>query len=93
MECPECGATLEIGSDYGYLGSHQSGEVLGHTYKCINSDGFETEEEALAFMEKYDETFESLGVTSWEEVVCYSSEFGGRYYTNKQDHLIEGYPC
>lgn len=93
MECPHCGHELIQGSAYGYLALHQSGEVLGYTYQCFKIDGFETEEEANCFMDKNGETLEDLGISSWEEVVCLSSQFGGHFHTNKQDDLIEGYPC
>ena len=50
MECPNCGGELLDEGAWGYLASHQSGEVLGRTYRCPNHEGFETEELAKEFL-------------------------------------------
>lgn len=94
MECPICNAELEDKGAYGYLASHQSGEILGYTYKCPNSEGFESKEEAMQFLEISNQTMESIGVAEWEEITCDSSMFSvcGSFYTDKQDNLHEGYP-
>jgi predicted RNA-binding Zn-ribbon protein involved in translation (DUF1610 family) len=49
MDCPNCGGELLYEGVYGYLASHQSGEVLGNTYTCSNHESFESEEMALSF--------------------------------------------
>lgn len=95
MECPICGSKLIDGGAYGFLASHQSGEVLGHTYRCPNHEGFESEELANDFLERTERTLEDLGVTSWEEISCDSSmnSVSGSFYTDKQGNLHEGDPC
>jgi hypothetical protein len=80
---------------YGYLASHQSGEVLGHTYRCPNHDGFESEELANEFLKRTERKIEDLGVSTWDEITCDSSmhSVSGSFYTDKQDNLHDGYPC
>jgi len=34
MECPHCGAELEVRDYFGRLATHQDGEVLGDIYQC-----------------------------------------------------------
>lgn len=103
MECPHCNSELEDKGAYGYLASHQSGEILGYIYLCNNSDGFETEEDTLDYIiesesaENHEEARLYLvneGMT-WEEFTCFSSTHYvcGSYYTDNRDHLYEGYPC
>lgn len=95
MECPICGSDLQDEGPYGYLASHQSGEVLGHTYRCPNHEGFESEELANVFLKSTERTMEDIGVTSWDEITCDSSmhSVSGSFYTDKQDNLHDGYPC
>ncbi len=95
MECPICGSELMGEGPWGYLASHQSGEVLGYTYRCPNHEGFETEELANDFLVRTERTIEDLGVTDWEEITCDSSmhSVSGSFYTDKQDNLHDGYPC
>ena len=95
MECPFCNAEMSDCGAWGYLAAHQSGEVLGHTFKCPNAEGFESDEEAKAYLLKEGETLESLGLGSLEELTCPSSmhHVSGSFYTDKQENLHEGYPC
>lgn len=95
MICPFCKSNLINQGPYGFLASHQSGEVLGHTYKCPASEGFEDEASALAYLESTGQTMEDVGATMWEDVTCDSSVHSvcGSFYTDKQDNLHEGYPC
>lgn len=95
MECPLCNAELENRGAWGYLALHQSGEVLGHTFRCPNAEGFENEEFANDYLTKESETLESLGLSSWEELTCPSSmhHVSGSFYTDKQGNINEGYPC
>lgn len=95
MECPNCNAELEYNCQYGYLASHQSGEVLGNIYTCPNHEGFDTKEEAETYLAEIGETVESLNLVEWEEVTCDSSMYhvSGSFYTDKNDNLHEGYPC
>lgn len=95
MECPYCNAELIHKDTWGYLASHQSGEVLGQIYICPNADGFETQEETNDYLETTEESLEDLGLVTWEELVCESANHhvSGSFYTDKNDNLKEGYPC
>lgn len=95
MFCPYCNSILFDYGPYGYLAAHQSGEILGHTFKCPNHEGFQTKEEADDYLTLIDETIESLGLNSWEEVTCDSSmhHVSGSFYTDKNNNLNNGYPC
>jgi hypothetical protein len=95
MECTYCGAELTHEDTYGFLASHQSGEVLGQIFRCPNHAGFDTQEEADEYLKSMDETLENLDCESWDELTCESSthHVSGSFYTDKQDNLIEGYPC
>lgn len=95
MECPICGSELYYNGPWGYLASHQSGEVLGHTYTCENADGFDSEIAVNDYLERTDQTLEDLGVEEWFEVTCDSSmhHVSGSFYTDKQNNLHNGYPC
>ncbi len=95
MNCPYCNATLNAEGPYGYLASHQSGEVLGYIYRCPNHEGFEVEESANTYLELIGSTLENLGLTSWEELSCdsYVHNVSGSFYTDKQNNLYLGYPC
>lgn len=97
MECTHCNTELIQTDSWGsrdyILHGDQSGK-RGDIFKCPSAEGFETEELALAYLEESGESFESLGITSWEEVVCYSSTsyVSGGFYTDG-NNLKEGYPC
>lgn len=95
MKCPYCDSALTYEEEYGYLAPHQTGEVLGYIYKCPNSEGFDSEKEANEYLDLIGETLETMGIESWEELTCYSSEFHvcGSFYTDKHGELHEGYPC
>ncbi len=95
MNCPYCNSELIDGGVYGFLASHQSGEILGNTYKCPNSEGFETELEAIEYLDLIDSCLEDLGVTTWEDVSCESAVHSvcGSFYTDNNDNLHNGYPC
>ena len=95
MECTYCGAELTHEDTYGYLASHQSGEILGQIYRCPNHDGFEDEESANEYLSEIGETIKTLGLESWDELTCDSSthHVSGSFYTDKQDNLHQGYPC
>ena len=95
MECPFCNAKLEDNGVWGYLASHQSGEVLGHTFKCPNSEGFEYVNDSKEYLKTSGETIKSLGFERLGDVVCESANHSvcGSFYTNKSGDLIEGYPC
>jgi len=36
MECPMCGAELELHDYFGRIAAHQDGKVLGDIWKCPN---------------------------------------------------------
>ena len=93
--CPYCDAGLTYDCEYGYLGSNQKYDIEGYIYKCPNSEGFNSEEEANEYLNHIGETIESIGVESWEELTCHSSVFHvcGSFYTDKYGELHEGYPC
>src|ERR1017187_8897416 len=87
MECTYCGAELEDQGPWGYLALHQSGEVLGRVYKCPNSEGFQSDDEAKMYIGEYK--------TPLEDAVCESGlhRVSGCFYTDKNDNLHTGYPC
>jgi hypothetical protein len=97
MECPYCGAELVWQDYYGnivhanyYFGYPQSWiDKTGDIYKCPNSEGFETQEEAKT----YQEFNPHIKEENWEEVCCDSFAFNGYFYTDRYDNLYEGYPC
>jgi hypothetical protein len=96
MDCPNCGKELNHTDSYGnraYISyGDQSGKV-GDIYECSNSDGFEDEEEALAYLDGINETLVNLGLESLQELTC-DNGFGNRhYYTDKSGDLKSGYPC
>ncbi len=108
MECTYCGAELKQVDSYGkgrrenFYGTSGNGiyypstyEQLGNIYTCPNHEGFETEEEALKYMNDNNATFESLCVTCWEEIVCDSNchHVSGSFYDDERGNLHEGYPC
>ena len=108
MECPYCGAELICEDSYGrgmresFYGTAGNGihypstyEHLGDIYSCPHHEGFESEEEALEYLKTTNETLESLGIESWEEVCCDSCchSVSGSFYTDSRDELHEGYPC
>ncbi len=87
-ECPYCNSELIHEDTYGYLASHQSGEVLGIILRCPNHEGFENQKEALEYEPDVIED-------EWLYVVCGSSchNVSGSFYTDKNDNLKDGYPC
>lgn len=95
MQCPICDSDLQDEGAWGYLAVHQSGEILGRTYRCPNHDGFEDEESVNDFLKRTERTLDDLGVSHWTEVTCDSSmhSVSGSFYTDKRDQLYEGYPC
>lgn len=95
MECPHCNAELLDEGVYGFLASHQSGEVLGRIYRCPNHEVFEDEESANEFLRVTERTIKDLGVSEWSEISCDScvNSVSGSFYTDKQGNLHEGYPC
>ncbi len=105
MECTYCNTELSHKDTYGFLASHQSGEVLGQIYRCPNHDGFDTKEEAGQYlidsideimnMDDVEEYFKKSDGETWEDVGCESSchSVSGSFYTDKQDNLYGGYPC
>lgn len=92
MECPYCGCELEQIDIYGRLALHQDGKIIGEIYECPNKEGFEYEEEAIEYLESINETLESLGLESYEELQC-ENEHGNAFYHTMNDELYEGYPC
>lgn len=93
MECPHCGAELELEDSYGnreYICYGNEKGKSGDIYRCPNHEGFANKEEAIAYAEKNNIEYEE-----WEEIRCDSSmhNVSGSFYTNKQGDLHEGYPC
>ena len=97
MECIYCRAELIDCGVYGFLAAHQSGEVLGHTFKCPNHEGFSSKEEAIEYLKTNNElnNYRTIEEIDWESVSCDSCthSVSGSFYTDKQDNLHEGYPC
>lgn len=98
MECPYCNNELEEvdswgNSDY-ILRGIQSGKS-GDIFKCSNHEGFTDLEKAQKYLEYSNQTLESLGITSLEEVVCESAvhHVSGSFYTDRSGNLNNGYPC
>jgi len=101
MECPYCGSELRCEDSYGrgrqasFYGTAANGlyypstyEKLGYIYKCFNSCGFNTEEEATKYAKENNIKYED-----WQDVVCDSDCFNGNFYTDDREELHEGYPC
>lgn len=94
MECPHCGKELVY--DTYYFRGNNTNEVLGHIFKCPNVEGFEEQEDAIAFVKENnlkigdgpDCDFEDA-----ESICCTSACFNGFFYTDSNDNLNEGYPC
>jgi hypothetical protein len=108
MECIYCGHELIWCDSYGrgyresYYGTAANGihypstyEHIGDIYKCKNHEGFSTEEEVIQYLTDNNLSFDDLGVSCWEEVVCDSAyhRVSGSFYTDEYDNLKEGYPC
>lgn len=95
MNCTYCGCELEDQGPYGYLASHQSGEVLGRVFKCVNNDGFQNEVEVADYLERTGQKLEDLNVDRWEDATCDSGmhHVSGSFYTDKNNNLHVGYPC
>lgn len=70
----------------------QSGKV-GDIFECPHFDGFEETSEAKSYLNDKGESLESLGITSYEEVICENGQGGRHYYTDLSGNLNEGYPC
>ena len=47
----------------------------------------------MAYLETIDETLESMGVDTWEELECTNERGNGYYYDEGNGNLNEGYPC
>lgn len=112
MECPYCGKELIHHDSYGtghpssFYGTAGNGiyypsnyQKCGDIYKCSNSEGFESEDEAMSYTtmwlgeDNLEEYLKKNGYTSWEEVVCESDTFNGNFYTVEgSETLHEGYP-
>lgn len=88
MECPYCGAELECIDWYGrYLGTEWEVK-FGDIYKCLNTEGFQNEEDAENYILENHIENETV-----DNVTCESSVFNGFFYTDNQENLYEGYPC
>ena len=97
MNCPYCNAELMHEDSFGTLdfinGRDRNGK-RGDIYKCPNSNGFESEYDCKYYLKEIDETLESLGYESYEDVICENQHGNGFYYTyENSDFLREGYPC
>lgn len=96
MECLYCGAELECTDYYGkmkyaehyYTYPQSQIEKEGDIYKCPNSEGFETKEDAIRYAKE-----NNIEYNDWEDICCNSGCFNGNFYTDKQENLYEGYPC
>lgn len=104
MECPYCNSELDDNGNWGYLASHQSGQVLGEIFTCNNSGGFESKEACFSFIKMHIEECQTDNdcqewinqeFDSWEDVTCESSSHSvcGSFYTDLNDNLNDGYPC
>lgn len=101
MECTYCNAELMYNGPYGkgnMAAQEKYGygwQKTGYIFTCSNADGFDTEEESKEYLKEINETLESLGINSWEELVCDSNchNVSGSFYTDSNDNLKEGYPC
>lgn len=67
----------------------------GHIFRCPNHQGFDSEKEAMSYLDDIGETLTSLGVNSWEDVCCDSCchRVSGSFCSDRQDNLHNGYPC
>lgn len=93
MDCIYCGAELEWHDSYGNKDYILHGDARGKggdIFKCPNHEGFETEQEALAYAKE-----NNLDYDDWTEIVCDSAchSASGSFYTDIQGNLHEGYPC
>lgn len=96
MQCPYCGAELTCIDYYGktqyakhyWESPHMTIVKIGDIYKCQNSYGFNTEEEALEYAKE-----NNIENSNWQEIVCESDCFNGLFYTDSNGNLHEGYPC
>jgi len=96
LECVYCEAELVYEDSYGSLAALRGeSKLTGDIYRCPNHEGFEEEEVALSYLRESGETFESLGITGWEEIYCDSCTHyvSGSFYTDSNGNLQEGYPC
>lgn len=95
MECPYCHHELRYDGPYGRFAAHQDEKKMGEIYRCPNHEGFESEEDAMKYLESEGRTLESEGYSSWEEAACWSSthSVSGSFYTDLNENLHDGYPC
>lgn len=102
MECPYCGAELNCEDSYGtkeFIIYGNENYKNGDIYRCLNHNGFETEEDVMNYLEmdkqELDDFLKDADFESWEDVACESSchSVSGSFYTDRQDNLYEGYPC
>jgi hypothetical protein len=95
MNCTFCGSEMDYNGPYGRFAAHQDGKKIGDIYKCPNAEGFQSEDEALEYLQSSGQTLEENGWASWEEIVCWSSvhHVSGSFYTDEGGDLHEGYPC
>lgn len=97
MNCIYCEAELTLEDSWGNKEYIIYGTVSksGDIYICPNHEGFETEKEALEYIDNMGESLESLEIDSWEDIVCDSSchVVSGSFYTDRNNRLYEGYPC
>lgn len=98
MDCPYCGAEL-VWDDYWMRGV--GGNKEGDIYRCPNSEGFDSYEDAedyainMCECDTLEELLGKEGLECWENITCGSSMFSvcGSFYTDKSGELFEGYPC
>jgi len=100
FECPYCGSELDIVDTFSKYDYKQHKYIVTHyIYKCPNSDGFETKEEALKYQPEELEVINditNIKDIDWQDIVCESSthHVSGSFYTYyKEDgYLYNGYP-
>ena len=90
--CPNCGGELESQGDFGRLASHQDGKVIGHIYKCPNTEGFEDKELEQSYLDENPDI--KIELQKDEAPVCNSAVHNGFFHKLKgSDWLTDGYPC
>lgn len=97
MNCPYCGEELIQEDSFGILeyirGNDKNGK-RGDIYFCPNREGFTDKESADEYLKSIDETYESIGITDFDELKCENSKGNGFYYCYvNSDEIREGYPC
>lgn len=71
-------------------------QKLGDIYSCCNASGFESKEGVMEYigakseddLEKY---IKDNGSECWEEIVCESEVFNGKFYPDSNENLHEGF--